>query len=91
MGSTTAASKVLGVRGLLGATVDATPVESIKVGLYNDCYAVSICPCYSTLCCPYLRVGGRVLVFSRLSLGTPSSGVRTVCWNRRLVGAVWVW
>ena len=28
--------------------VDATPVESIKIDLYNDCYTVSIYLYYST-------------------------------------------
>ena len=30
------------------ATVDATPVESIRIGLYEDCYATSIQSHFST-------------------------------------------
>ena len=30
------------------ATVDATPVESIRIGLYEDCYATSIHSHFST-------------------------------------------
>ena len=30
------------------ATVDATPVESIRIGLYDDCYATSIHSHFST-------------------------------------------
>ena len=48
VGFATATSRYQGVGWRLVAMVDATPVESIKIGIYNDCNTVFIYLYYST-------------------------------------------